>query len=60
MFRITFVQILPHYPRIVQFGSPLERRVDRLKQEEKEKRPDLFALAMGYVDWGCNLPKCTG
>ncbi|XP_052792425.1 THO complex subunit 2-like isoform X2 [Mya arenaria] len=45
---IVLTKILPHYPRIVQFGSPLERRVDRLKQEEKEKRPDLFALAMGY------------
>ncbi|WAQ98685.1 LOW QUALITY PROTEIN: THOC2-like protein [Mya arenaria] len=44
---IVLTKILPHYPRIVQFGSPLERRVDRLKQEEKEKRPDLFALAMG-------------
>ncbi|KAL4230734.1 THO complex subunit 2 [Mactra antiquata] len=45
---IVLTKILPHYPRIIQFGSPLERRVDRLKQEEKEKRPDLFALAMGY------------
>ncbi|KAH3839564.1 hypothetical protein DPMN_112996, partial [Dreissena polymorpha] len=45
---IILTKILPHYPRILQFGSPLERRVDRLKQEEKEKRPDLFALAMGY------------
>ncbi|XP_060572351.1 THO complex subunit 2-like isoform X2 [Ruditapes philippinarum] len=45
---IVLTKILPHYPRIIQFGSPLERRIDRLKQEEKDKRPDLFALAMGY------------
>ena len=27
----------------------LERRVDRVCQEEKDKRPDIFALAMGYA-----------
>lgn len=40
-------QILPHYPKILQFGQAVERRVDRLRQEEKEKRPDIYALAMG-------------
>ena len=42
-----WLQILPNYPKITQFGQALERRVDRLRQEEKEKRPDIYALAMG-------------
>ncbi|OWF53939.1 THO complex subunit 2-like isoform X2 [Mizuhopecten yessoensis] len=45
---IVLTKILQHYPRITQFGQALERRVDRLRQEEKDKRPDIYALAMGY------------
>ena len=41
--------MLPHFPRVMRFGLALERRVERLCQEEKDKRPDLFALAMGLV-----------
>ncbi|KAK6168365.1 hypothetical protein SNE40_020916 [Patella caerulea] len=46
---IVLTRILPHYPRILQFCQALERRVDRLGKEEKEKRPDLYALALGYA-----------
>ncbi|XP_052077849.1 THO complex subunit 2-like isoform X3 [Mytilus californianus] len=45
---IVLTKILPNYPKITQFGQALERRVDRLRQDEKEKRPDIYALAMGY------------
>lgn len=41
-----YEQILPNYPKIQQFGQALERRVDRLRQDEKGKRPDIYALAM--------------
>jgi THO complex subunit 2 len=30
------------------FGQALERRIERLKEEEREKRPDIYALAVGY------------
>ena len=40
--------MLPHFPKIIGVGQALERRVDRVYKEEKEKRPDLYALAMGY------------
>jgi THO complex subunit 2 len=43
----VLTKILPNYPKIQQFGQALERRVDRLRQEEKDKRPDIYALAMG-------------
>ncbi|XP_061165363.1 THO complex subunit 2-like isoform X2 [Saccostrea echinata] len=45
---IVLTKILPNYPRIQQFGQALERRVDRLRQDEKGKRPDIYALAMMY------------
>ena len=41
------LQILAHFPRIVQIGMAIERRVDKLSKEEKEKRPDIYALAIG-------------
>jgi len=41
--------MLPHYPRVVKLGQALERRVERVVEEEKEKRPDLHVLALAYV-----------
>ena len=41
------LQILPYYPKVARFGMALERRIEKLCQEEKEKRPDMYALAMG-------------
>ncbi|VDM18706.1 unnamed protein product [Hydatigera taeniaeformis] len=40
---IVLTRILPHYPKIGQFGSAVERRVNKLKEEEKDRRPDLKA-----------------
>nr|XP_008117893.1 PREDICTED: THO complex subunit 2 isoform X2 [Anolis carolinensis] len=45
---IVLTKILPWYPKVVNLGQALERRVHKIYQEEKEKRPDLYALAMGY------------
>ncbi|KAH8869907.1 THO complex subunit 2 [Schistosoma japonicum] len=46
---IVLTRILPQYPKITQFGSAVERRVNKLKEEEKDKRPDLKALAFSYA-----------
>ena len=40
---------MPHYPRVTKLGQALERRVERVVEEEKEKRPDLHVLALAYV-----------
>uniref|UniRef100_A0A8C3KX94 THO complex subunit 2 n=1 Tax=Chrysolophus pictus TaxID=9089 RepID=A0A8C3KX94_CHRPC len=45
---IVLTKILPWYPKVLNLGQALERRVHKICQEEKEKRPDLYALAMGY------------
>ncbi|KAF6022557.1 THOC2 [Bugula neritina] len=46
---IVLTKVLPHFPMIIGVGQALERRVDRVHKEEKDKRPDLYALAMGYA-----------
>ncbi|XP_070553830.1 THO complex subunit 2-like isoform X2 [Ptychodera flava] len=45
---IVLTKILPYYPMVQNFGQALERRVDKIRHEEKDKRPDIYALAMGY------------
>ncbi|XP_012937232.1 THO complex subunit 2 [Aplysia californica] len=45
---IVLTKILPHFPRMTQIGMAIERRVDKLSKEEKDKRPDIYALAIGY------------
>ena len=34
---------------MTQIGMAIERRVDKLSKEEKDKRPDIYALAVGSV-----------
>ncbi|XP_030637187.1 THO complex subunit 2 [Chanos chanos] len=45
---MVLTKILPFYPKVLNLGQALEVRVQRICQEEKERRPDLYALAMGY------------
>ncbi|GFQ66742.1 THO complex subunit 2 [Trichonephila clavata] len=41
-------KIAPHFPVIQSLGGALERRMEKIKIEEKDKRPDIFVLATGY------------
>ncbi|XP_015904652.2 THO complex subunit 2 [Parasteatoda tepidariorum] len=41
-------KIAPHFPVITSLSLALERRMEKIKAEEKDKRPDLFVLATGY------------
>lgn len=45
---IVLTRILTYLPVITSFGLAIEKRVDQIKEKEKEKRPDLYALATGY------------
>ena len=49
---ILMTKLIPHYPRVHHLSMALEKRVTNLYEEEKEKRQDLYALAVGYVE-GC-------
>ena len=48
LFLILFyLQILPFYPKVLNLGQALERRIDKICEEEKEKRQDIYTLAVG-------------
>ena len=48
LFLISFyLQILPFYPKVLNLGQALERRIDKICEEEKEKRQDIYTLAVG-------------
>ena len=34
---------------VITLGNALEKRVEKVRNEEKDKRQDLYALAMGYA-----------
>nr|CDS33837.1 tho complex subunit 2 [Hymenolepis microstoma] len=46
---IVLIRILPYYPKVDQFGMAVERRVNKLKESEKDKRPDLKVIAFSYA-----------
>lgn len=41
-------KITPYFPVMISLGLALERRMEKIKAEEKDKRPDIFVLATGY------------
>ncbi|KAL3318561.1 THO complex subunit 2 [Cichlidogyrus casuarinus] len=44
---IVLTRIAPHYPKLVNFGNAVERRLSKLKTEDK--RPDIKALALSCM-----------
>jgi THO complex subunit 2 len=47
---IVLTKVLPHYPKLTGFCSALDKRVEKIKQAEKDKRQDIYTLASVY--WG--------
>ncbi|XP_047126503.1 THO complex subunit 2 isoform X2 [Hydra vulgaris] len=45
---LVLIKILPYYPQVQNLGQALERRIEKVIEEEKENRQDLQALAIGY------------
>ena len=46
---IVLTKVLPYYPKVYHLSIALEKRVEKIMEEEKEKRADLYALAIGSV-----------
>ena len=44
---IVLTKMLPYYPKVYHLSIVLEKRIEAIMEEEKEKRPDLYALAIG-------------
>jgi THO complex subunit 2 len=46
---IILTKISPHYPKLTGFSSALEKRVEIIKKDEKDKRQDIYTLANAYL-----------
>ena len=47
---IVLTKLLPQYPKVQHLAIALDKRVEKIIEEEKKDRPDLFALATGWDD----------
>ncbi|XP_014219414.1 THO complex subunit 2 isoform X2 [Copidosoma floridanum] len=45
---IILIKILPHFPVLTKLSQILERKVDKVREDERNKRQDLHALAISY------------
>jgi THO complex subunit 2 len=46
---IILMRIQPHFPVISKLAQIIERKVEKVKEEEKNQRQDLFVLASSYI-----------
>lgn len=46
---LILMRILPHFPMLVKLAQIIERKVEKVREEEKNKRQDLFILASSYI-----------
>ncbi|XP_068627551.1 THO complex subunit 2 [Battus philenor] len=45
---IVLIRVLPHFPVLGRLAQIIERKVEKVKEEEKSQRQDLYVLATGY------------
>lgn len=45
---IILIRILPHFPVLTKLSQCIEKKIEKIKEEEKNKRQDLFVLATSY------------
>ncbi|XP_041973437.1 THO complex subunit 2 isoform X2 [Aricia agestis] len=45
---IVLIRVLPHFPVLARLAQIIERKVEKVKEEEKTQRQDLYVLATGY------------
>ncbi|XP_012259618.2 THO complex subunit 2 [Athalia rosae] len=45
---IILIKILPHFPVLAKLSQILERKVEKVRDEERSQRQDLHVLAMSY------------
>lgn len=46
---IILMRILPHFPLLIKLSQIIEKYVERVIEEEKNQRQDLFVLASSYI-----------
>lgn len=46
---IVMISIIEYYPAVKHFGKGINLRIEEVRNNEKDNRPDLFALATAYA-----------
>lgn len=46
---IILIKIIPHYPVLNRLVQIIERKVEKVREEEKNQRQDLYTLAISYA-----------
>ncbi|XP_063232661.1 THO complex subunit 2 isoform X1 [Bacillus rossius redtenbacheri] len=46
---IILIKILPHFPVLSKLSQIIERKIEKVKEEEKNQRQDLYILATSYI-----------
>ncbi|XP_048481158.1 THO complex subunit 2 isoform X2 [Plutella xylostella] len=45
---LVLARVLPHFPALHKLAMIIQRKIEKVKEEEKTQRPDLYVLATGY------------
>ncbi|XP_075972929.1 THO complex subunit 2-like protein isoform X2 [Anticarsia gemmatalis] len=45
---IVLIRVMPHFPVLAKLAQIIERKIEKVKDEEKNVRQDLYVLATGY------------
>lgn len=46
---IILIKILPYFPALAKLSQCIERCIERVKEEERNHRQDLYTLAISYI-----------
>lgn len=46
---IILIKIIPHFPILIKLSQFIEKRIEKVRDEEKNNRQDLFTLSSSYL-----------
>lgn len=46
---IILIKILPHFPKLAKLAQCVEKKIEKVKEDEKNQRQDLYTLATSYA-----------
>ncbi|XP_057661904.1 THO complex subunit 2 isoform X1 [Diorhabda carinulata] len=46
---IILIKIIPHFPVLIKLSQFIEKRIEKVRDEEKNNRQDLFTLSSSYL-----------
>lgn len=46
---IILIKIIPHFPVLFKLSQIIEKKIEKVRDEEKNKRQDLYTLSISYL-----------